>query len=153
MGKFLSRFALGAALGLFAIWLWGQLNQDDDDFDDDDEVIEIPIGDTKPASDATGSATTSARKPASDGPTTHARVATPATAAKSDGNADGAAGNLERVEGIGPAFNGILNEAGIKTDGELAQASVEQLRATGILRSEEEFASWIAQAKQRVGRK
>ncbi len=149
MGKFLSRFALGAAISLFAIWLWGQLNQDeDDDFDDDDEVIEIPIGNNKQSS---ATATTQGDNAASGG-ANHAKVAAPASAAKADGSSDSTA-NLEWVDGIGEAFIRTLNEAGIKTDQDLANASVEQLRATGIQRSDDEFASWIKQAKQRTSGK
>ena len=151
MGKFLSRFALGAVLGLFAIWLWGQLNQDDDDdFEDDDEVIEIPIGNNKQAS-----AAASAQDDKADGGVaTHAKVAAPApNNAKAEGSTDSMAANLEWVDGIGQAFNRILSAAGIKTDQDLANASLEQLRATGIQRNDEEFASWIKQAKQRVSGK
>ncbi len=149
MGKFLSRFALGAALGLVAIWLWGQLNQeDDDDFEDDDEVIEIPIG-NKQASTATGHAANNTDGEAA----THAKVAASPPPAKVDGSADGAAENLEWVDGIGTVFNGILMAKGIKTNRDLANANVEQLRATGINRNDEEFTSWINQAKQRVGGK
>lgn len=153
MGKFLSRFALGAALGLLAIWLWGQLNQeDDDDFEDDDEVIEIPIGNNKQASGASGHVTPADK--ADDGITTRAKVAANApTAVKAGASSDEATDNLEWVEGIGPAFNGILSAEGIKTDRDLANASIEQLRATGIKRDDEEFASWIKQAKQRIGGK
>lgn len=158
MGKFLSRVGIGAALGLLAVWLWGRLNQKDEDFDDD-EVIEIPIGNNKQAS----SATASQGKADSDGDTIRAKAAADATAPKAeardnaatkvDGSAAGEPDNLEWVDGIGPTFNQILNEAGIKSNKDLANASVEQLRATGINRSDDEFASWIEQAKQRISGK
>jgi predicted flap endonuclease-1-like 5' DNA nuclease len=63
------------------------------------------------------------------------------------------AGNLEWVDGIGPTDNQILAQHGISSDADLANATVAQLKATGITReSDEEFASWIAQAQHKLGR-
>jgi predicted flap endonuclease-1-like 5' DNA nuclease len=159
MGKFLSRFAIGAALGLLAVWLWGRLNQEDDGFDDDDDVIEIPLGNNKQTShaaspqDKTDGGSGAIRAKVAAGATAPKAAARDNAAAKADGSAAGKPDNLEWVDGIGPAFNRILNEAGIKSDKDLAKASIEQLRATGINRNNDEFASWIEQARQRVGGK
>lgn len=70
------------------------------------------------------------------------------TAAAATGEAD-----LEWVDGIGPAFNRVLGEHGIHSTEDLAATTVEQLHATGITRDEEEFTSWIQQAKDKLAGK
>lgn len=163
MGKFLSRFAVGAALGLVAMWVLNRLNQGDDSLDDDDDVVEIQIGGNQPANDSVIATSAAAVKPerakvdsatqplaSSDGADkTTARDKAETIPPAAAGGGEGAA-NLEWVNGIGPEFNRALSDAGIRTDKDLAKASVEQLRATGIPRSDETFADWIAQAKQRT---
>lgn len=70
-----------------------------------------------------------------------AEAATPAEAGEAD---------LEWVDGIGPAYNRILGEHGIHSNEDLANATLEQLHATGINRDDEELASWIQQAKDKL---
>ncbi len=89
-----------------------------------------------------------------------AEVATETAAAAVEAEASGATdtapieGELEWVNGIGPVYNRILAEHGISTNAELANATIEQLKATGISHeSDEEFASWIEQAKDKLAEK
>ncbi len=70
------------------------------------------------------------------------------TASAATGEAD-----LEWVVGIGPAFNQVLGQHGIHSTEDLAATTVEQLHATGITRDEEEFTSWIQQAKDKLAGK
>jgi predicted flap endonuclease-1-like 5' DNA nuclease len=153
MGKFLSRFVMGTMLGLAAVWIWNHLNQSDDSFEDDDEVVEIQIGGNKAATDSVIATSAVAVKP--EQAATDGKAATPATSshAKVEGSSSTIQENLEWVNGIGPVFNRMLSEAGIRTNADLASASVEQLRAAGANRDDEELADWIEQAKQRISGK
>lgn len=152
MGKFLSRFVLGTAVGLALFWLWGQLNRQDDGDFEDDEVIEIQIGGDKRDSTATKQQKTEVAQ-AERNADRAAGSAAVATHNVADTGSDDGAANLEWVNGIGPMFNSVLAEHGIRTNKDLAKATVAQLRATDINRSDEEFASWIQQAKDKLAGK
>ncbi len=61
--------------------------------------------------------------------------------------------NLQRLEGIGPEYSRLLNEAGITTFGQLAAATPEELAE--IIKApawrNTDYASWIAQARLAAG--
>ena len=65
------------------------------------------------------------------------------------GKDNGMPDDLTMIDGIGPAYAGRLNEAGITTFSRLAELSVDEIREyTKLSESQGDPESWLAQAQK-----
>ena len=90
-------------------------------------IIElVDFNDVKPEGGSTKRKTRRSRRRSSDDATAAAPAAAPATTEATDADA---ADDLTKLWGIGPVFAGALNDAGIATFADLADANLDALRA------------------------
>ena len=145
-----------AAIGLAAAligFLWSRANSDFEDEDFDEEIpieFDVPLesasaGAGAPAAindadtgDGPGANFDGAASGASSAPSTDAAPATVAEPEQDD---------LTLIRGIGPAFQKRLNDAGIMTFNQLANADPQSLEAGGIEGVGVDLPSWIEQAR------
>ena len=145
-----------AAIGLAAAligFLWSRANSD---FEDEDFDEEIPIEFDVPLESASaGAAAPAAINDADtgDGPGANLDGAASDASSAPAGDAAPAAGaepahdDLTLIRGIGPAFQKRLNDAGIMTFEQLANADPQSLEAGGIEGVGVDLPSWIEQAR------
>ena len=149
-----------AAIGLAAAligFLWSRANSD---FEDEDFDEEIPIEFDVPLESASAGAGAPAAindADTGDGPGANLDGAasgassTPSTAAAPAAVAEPEQDDLTLIRGVGPAFQKRLNDAGIMTFKQLADADPQSLEAGGIEGVGVDLPSWIEQARTLAG--
>ena len=143
-----------AAIGLAAAligFLWSRANSD---FEDEDFDEEIPIEfDVPLESGSTGAPAAINDADTGDGPGANLDGAAsgassaPPTAASPAAVAEPEQDDLTLIRGIGPAFQKRLNDVGIMTFKQLANADPQSLEAGGIEGVGVDLPSWIEQAR------
>jgi predicted flap endonuclease-1-like 5' DNA nuclease len=139
-----------AAVGLAAAligFLWSRANSDFEDEDFDEEIpleFDVPL-----ESGAAGAPAAVNDADTGEGPGANLDGAASAESgnAAPAAHAESGEDDLTLIRGIGPAFQKRLNDAGITTFAQLADADPQRLEADGIEGVGVDLASWIEQAR------
>jgi predicted flap endonuclease-1-like 5' DNA nuclease/nitrogen fixation-related uncharacterized protein len=142
-----------AAVGLAAAligFLWSRANSDFEDEDFDEEIpleFDVPLETGAAGAPAAVNDADTGEGPGAnlDGAASGAASAAAGDAASADGESD--QDDLTLIRGIGPAFQKRLNDVGITTFSQLANADPQRLEADGIEGVGVDLSSWIEQAR------
>ncbi len=141
MKRWIVRLGLAGAFAALAFYLWSRMNEDYDDEDLEDEIpieFEVPLSDPAPLGMEQAPEMSEMDHDTGVGPGASLAEAPASAPTNSD--------DLTVIRGIGPVFQTRLNELGIHSYRQLAEADPERLEADGIHGAD--IADWVSQARQ-----
>jgi len=153
MMRWIIRLAVAGLVAAVLAYLWSRFNEDFDDEELDDEIpidFDVPLDTTAIAGDRVESVRVESVPADSD---TGEGPGASLTLSNLTSSSDGATttntqyDDLTVIRGIGPVFQKRLNDAGIRTLRQLADADALALEAAGIEGVGVDLTSWIQQAR------